>query len=131
MVEKDMRKEITHNWLNAVDYLIKNGILNSYRDLESKTGIQNQRVTLIKSFLRDPEKHRTSYAHIDYLFHLIDQFDVSWVYLFYGEGPIISKKSNDHVVFEEERKEYTKKSEVLSLKKEMQLMMDRIEKLED
>lgn len=129
MIEKDIRKEITERWMQAVDELIKNGSIMSYRDLEAKTGIQNQRITLIKAFIKDPEKNRTSYAHIDYLFHLIDKFDVSWIFLFYGDGPIISKVSNQHV-FAEDRAEYTKKETISDLKDQVKDIMKRLEKMD-
>lgn len=92
MIEKDIRREISERWIQAVDYLIQLGELKSYRDLEEKTGIQNQRITLIKAYLRNPETNRASFAHIDYIYHLAEKFNVSLEWMYFGRGSLIENK---------------------------------------
>lgn len=94
MIEKDIRKDISERWVKAVDYLIQIGELKSYRELEEKTGIQNQRITLIKAFLRDSENNRPSYAHVDYIYQLADLFQINLYWIYFGEGSIIKGKED-------------------------------------
>lgn len=95
MIKKDIRREITQRWMDAILYLQNNNILGSYRDLEEITGIQNQRITLIKKFVNDPENNRPSYAHTDYIYLLWEKFGVSIDFLMKGEGPILESERNN------------------------------------
>lgn len=98
MTEKDVRIEISERWMRAVDYLIQQGELKSYRDLEEKTGIHNQRITLIKAYTRNPDNGRPSFAHIDYIYHLADKFNVSLEWLYFGTGSLIKEDQNSGIV---------------------------------
>lgn len=116
-MENDIRKNISENWIEAIEYLIRIGKLKSYRDLEEKTGIANQRIALIKSFVKDPDKNRNSYAHTDYLYELVVKFNVSLDFLFFKKYPII-KDSEEDFSLEEARAEGYSRIDVIE--KEME-----------
>lgn len=128
MNDTNSRKNITENWLDSVDYLIRIGKLNSYRDLEAKTGISNQRVTLIKAYIRDPENNRNAFAHVDYLYEVATKFNVSLDFLFYKKGPIITgEKINESMAAEPHFPEgYSK---VDRMEKELNELKEKIEKI--
>jgi hypothetical protein len=88
MDQKELRLEITKNWVIALDYLIDSGRIKNYRQFEELTGIRNQRVSGLKKSVTDGAES-TNYISVDYIRILNEQFGVSTDYLLYGTKPIV------------------------------------------
>lgn len=89
MESKDSRYRITENWLKAIKYLIDVGKIGSFRDFEAVTGIHNQRISMIKTYIQDPEHSKPSFAHVDYVYELVKNFNVSLDFIFFDKLPIL------------------------------------------
>lgn len=89
MDHKELRAEISKNWLIALDYLLDTGRVKSYRQFEELTGIRNQRISGLK--LLEKEGAGNNYVSVDYLRILHEQFNISLNFLLYGQKPILEE----------------------------------------
>jgi hypothetical protein len=89
----EIRTQITANWLMALEHLKETGRVRSDRKFEEETGIRGQRISEMRKFIET--KERSSYASVDQVIVLHDQFGVSLDYIMKGELPIIPVKKEN------------------------------------
>lgn len=87
MDHKEIRIQITKNWLTALEYLIDTGRVKNYRQFEEKTGIRNQRISVIKKV--EESDSQSNYINVEYIQIMNEMFGVSLEFLIYGTKPII------------------------------------------
>lgn len=87
--ERDIKKEITTRFIDTIEYLIKSGKINSYRDFEGITNIANQRLSFMKSFVYK-KQDQPAYVNVDYIYLLVENFQVSLDWLFFGVGEMMA-----------------------------------------
>lgn len=92
----ESRTRITANWLMALEYLKDTGRVRSDRKFEEETGIRGQRISEMRKFIETGE--RSSYASVDQVIVLHEQFGVSLDYIMKGEKPIIPLKVEEKSV---------------------------------
>ena len=128
-IEQDKLKlVITERFINALDYLIDSGRVQSAAEVERMTGIRQQRFTGMRACLSGKAKSNalTGIHHIK-IFH--DMFDVSLDYVYNGIMPIVIDKSLG-VFKDQDRGEYGTRS-TLELKDELNILKQRVELLSE
>lgn len=127
MNHKEIRAEITQNWLIALDYLLDTGRVRNYRHFEELTGIRNQRISGLKLAVKDESVN--NYITVDNLRVLNEKFNISLEFLLYGTKPIIPEKES-LIASDNPIPEYGLHAKVGLLESEINLLKDRIRLIE-
>lgn len=94
--QEKLKFVITERFITALDYLVDSGRVNSVAEMERITGIRAQRITGMRAYLNGESK-TSQYAGIQHIKILKDTFGVSLEYIFDGQKPIVSSKTQKEI----------------------------------
>lgn len=124
--QDDLKRVITERFVEALDYLMDSGRLNSIVEFERLTGFRAQRIAGMRTYVSNPENSKNQFVGVHHLKVLRDLFNVSMEYIFDGIHPIV--RTADLVTTTENGLTL---EQFNLLKKEVQLLSQKFNFLED
>jgi|GEM_PF-2820945 len=109
MEERDIKKEITQRWVEAMDYLIFKGTEKNYKTFSENIGILYQRILEYKTFVK--QDGRKSYVGTDHIIFIHEKYGVSMDFIMLGNGPILENEAEKEQEGQEGKTSQTSKLE--------------------
>lgn len=91
--QDNTKRIITEHFINALDYLIDSGKVDSVAEFERLTGFRAQRITGMRAYVHGDSNVKPQYVGISHLKVLKDEYNVSMDYIFNGTKPIIKTET--------------------------------------